>query len=174
MQALHLRAMPATVADWLSDTGSLTQRLIQHCDGAFRVKLLRQSWDKPLESERHLLRMPRAGLALVREVELCCDNEVRVFARTIIPLASLRGPVRQLALLGTRPLGEVLFRHAATRREAFEVAQLQPNQALYARASQSLAEKPALLWGRRTRFRFMHQPLLVNEIFLPNVFTQAA
>ena len=176
MRSLHLRGIAAPMADWLADSGSLTRRLLCHCaeqqTEPFQVRVVRQCWAKPLASERQLLAMPRSSFALIREVELCCDQQPMVFARTVIPLTSLRGAVRQLALLGSRPLGEVLFRHPSTKREQFQLTQLRPPHALYQSAIQSLANQPAMLYGRRTCFRFLHQPLLVNEIFLPSLFEQ--
>ena len=38
--------------------------------------------------------------AIVREVELLCGETPWVFARTLIPATSLRGPARRLAMLG--------------------------------------------------------------------------
>jgi chorismate--pyruvate lyase len=159
--------VPARWFDWLRDDGSLTRRVLQACAGSFRVRLLHQGWGVPLASERRLLGMGRTRTALLREVELRCDELPWVFARTVIPARSLRGPARRLAHLGERPLGAVLFAAPTTRRGRVEFARLVPGQPLFEAAVANLPRPPAELWGRRTLFFYAGKALLVNEIFLP-------
>jgi len=153
----------------LRDTGSLTRRVIEACDGTFRVRLLRQRWGRPFYSERRLLGNRSGVLALIREVELLCDGRPWVFARSVIPATSLRGPARRLASLGERPLGAVLFADPRVRRGDTQVARLLPRHPLFVRAARDLDPPPAELWGRRTLYWFAGHPLLVNEIFLPGI-----
>ena len=49
------------------------------------------------------------------------------------------------------------------------VARLQPGHPLFELATKHLHQKPAELWGRRTLFYYAQKPLLVNEIFLPDI-----
>lgn len=167
------RGRPIGVNDkayvWLRDQGSLTQRVIDACQGRFRVRLQHQGWGVPLTSERRLLRMGRARHAMIREVELHCGVRPWVFARTIVPAGSLRGRARRLAFLGEKPLGAVLFADPTTRRGRIELARLTPGQPLFEAAIANLETRPKQLWGRRTLFYYADQPLLVNEIFLPDV-----
>ena len=167
------RRRPVGVPDhfyrWIRDSSSLTLRMIEHCAGRFRVRVLNQGWGDPLASESRLLRLRRAELVLVREVELLCDASPWVFARTVIPAASLSGAARKLARLGDRPLGAALFSSPTTRRLRVEMARLRPCDALYTAAAASLEAPPAALWGRRTLFLYGGSPLLVNEIFLPRI-----
>lgn len=161
--------VPLRMHRWLADPGSLTARLVAACPGDFRVQLLSQGWERPLASERKLLGLRRNALALVREVELRCNEESWVFARTVIPASSLRGAARRLTLLGDRPLGAVLFADPTTRRGRLEVARLDRRHGLFHRACVHHGMLPSALWGRRTLFRYRHKPLLVNEIFLPEI-----
>ncbi len=161
--------LPAAVAPWLRDTGSLTRRVIESCDGDFRVRLLRQRWGRPFDSERRLLGSRSGIRALIREVELWCGGEPWVFARSVIPATSLHGPARRLASLGERPLGAVLFADPRVRRGDTQVARLLPRHPLFQVAVRDLDAVPSELWGRRTLYRFAGHPLLVNEIFLPAI-----
>ena len=164
------RDVPATAWSWLADTGSLTQRVQAACADRFEVRLLGQRWGAALPSERHALRGGLRGRVLIREVELLCGGAPRVFARTVIPYRSLSGAARQLGRLGVRPLGAVLFAHPSTRRDKVEFARLSPADPLYAAAVANLpGEPPTVLWGRRTVYRYVGKPLLVNEIFLPDL-----
>lgn len=139
------------------------------CDGHFSVRLLGQWRAHPLPSERRLLQIADRERVLVREVELQCDEDSWVFARTLIPPSSLCGRARRLGYLGNRPLGAVLFADPTTRRDRVEVGHLGHRHPLFARAVKNLDHEPEVLWGRRTLFHYAGRPLLVNEIFLPGI-----
>lgn len=163
-------AVPAGVADWLRDEGSLTRRVVQACgEGQFRVRLLHQAWGSPLYSESKVLRLRRGEATLIREVELLCDGHPWVFARTLIPATSLKGSARRLTQLGEKPLGAVLFSDSRIQRGITQIARLHPRHPLFASAAANLQQQPQTLWGRRTLFYISNRPILVNEIFLPEL-----
>jgi chorismate--pyruvate lyase len=155
--------------DWLSDSGSLTRSMIASCRARFAVDLVRQQRADALPSEAQLLGQGTPQATLVREVRLRCGRSVWVFARTLIPLSSLRGPAQALTRLGRRPLGEVLFSDPRTRRLRVEVARLTPRHRLFAPATSHLGSRPAEIWGRRTLFAYGGEQILVNELFMPRV-----
>jgi len=149
---------------WLFDTGSLTSRLIEHCNGDFSVKIIAIRRATPRPDEISALNMRPRSHALIREVHLCCDNEPLVYARTIIPVSSLRGSLRGLALLGSKPLGVVLFSDKLMRRTPIEITSLKPGHKRYA-WTENIDSK--VVWGRRSVFNLKQQELLVSEFFLP-------
>ncbi len=152
---------------WVNDHQSLTKKIKNQCKGDFQVQLLTQSWASVYFDEAKILGLAPYQMALIREVLLICNQSPWVFARTIIPRASLIGQARQLAYLKNKPLGEVLFSSPQTQRKLIQMSRLQKKHPLFIKASACLTPKPAFLWGRRTCFNFANQPLLVNEIFLP-------
>lgn len=162
-------ALSAQMSAWVRDPGSLTRAVIGACAGQFRVRLRAQHWGRPLPSEQRLLGLPSGQRVLLREVELMCDEQPWVYARTLIPVSSLRGRARRLAGLRSKPLGAVLFADPGTRRQTLQVARLTRRHALYRAACCHLDAGPAALWGRRTLFLYAGKPLLVNEIFLPGI-----
>jgi chorismate--pyruvate lyase len=166
---LSYGAIPARYRHWLLDPSSLTQRLIGACPGRFRVELLTLGWMRPLPDECRRLALRRGQLALVRQVQLRCDERAWVYARTVIPRTTLSGRQRRLAYLGARPLGAALFADPTMQRDAVEVVRLVPGGRLFALAAQGLGLPPAELWGRRSVFRLAGKPLLVSEIFLPDI-----
>ena len=169
LSARRLPGVSPSVHAWLSDRGSLTRSVIASCRGRFRVELVYQGHAAALPSETRLLDAGPARATLVREVRLYCGRNAAVFARTLIPLGSLRGPVHALTQLGQRPLGEVLFADPTTRRLRVEVARITPRHRLFRRATAHLRHRPAALWGRRTLFDFRGERILVNELFLPDL-----
>jgi chorismate lyase len=166
---LKLCRLPAGIHDWLVDQGSLTARLKRVCKDSFRVRMVSQGWGRALYSEGVLLGMRRGETAIVREVELLIDGVPWVFARTVIPASSLRGPAKRLTMLGTKPLGEVLFAEPHAERVVMEIASLHSRHNLFNKAVRSLDAKPEQLWGRRTLFNLAGSHLLVNELFLPTL-----
>lgn len=165
----RLAGTPPRDHDWLADRGSLTRSMIASCPGRFRVALLRQDREHMLPGEARLLDSGASRGALVREVRLYCDDRAWVFARTLIPLLSLRGPASNLSRLGQRPLGEVLFSDPQTRRLRIEIARITPRHRLFWSATEHLSERPLAISGRRTLFEYRGQRILVNELFLPGI-----
>ncbi|MEN8175291.1 MAG: chorismate lyase [Pseudomonadota bacterium] len=164
-----LARAPRELGRWVRDDSSLTRRVVRACGADFAVKVIFQGWQRPYASEAALLGTPPRERTLVREVTLMCGADRWVFARTLIPLASLRGRAVALATLGARPLGAVLFADPTTRRRRVEVARIRPGHRLYTEAVEGRPVAAADLWGRRTLFVFGGRPLLVNEIFLPAI-----
>lgn len=144
---------------WLLDSDSLTQRIIKQCEKykrSFSVEVLQQYIGKASISEASRLNMESDQAAHIREVLLHCGKTPVVYAKTIIPLTSLTGKQQQLALLGNKPLGAYLFSQPNLLRDDIEVSQLEYQQ--------------QQLWARRSAFYLEAKPLLVYEVFLPELF----
>ncbi len=159
------RAIPDQWRDWLSDTGSLTQRLLDASEGKLSVQIIRQCLDAPRLSERLALGLAPRRLALIREVILLGDGEPWVYARSVLPMTTLTGPLRKLRRLDNRPLGALLFQSPSMTREPVEVA---CHNSANAKLPVVLGHIDTPLWGRRSVFRLNRKPLLVSEIFLPD------
>ncbi len=167
------QAIPAEIAAWLFEAGSLTRRIVQHCQQQFRVEVLSQKWQRPLLNESRRMQEPVDHWALIREVLLYCGDTPWVFARSVLPRRTLSGPRLALAKLGTRPLGEVLFSDPSVVRDEMEVAQIARDQRMFACATRHLQDLPNHVWGRRSVFYLQQKPLLVNEVFLPSLFASS-
>lgn len=155
-----------TIQAWLLDPDSLTQKLVELSKGSFRVEVLQQSIARPQLSEARRLNLGYHRWAVIREVILHGNHQPWVYARSVIPLSTLRGPLRQLNYLGNRPLGEMLFRDPTMRRKHLELAGIKASH-----LPQMLQEfTPS--WGRRSVFLLRNKPLLVSEIFLSSFFQQ--
>jgi chorismate--pyruvate lyase len=161
----HLRSdqLPAATKAWLLDSGSLTARLISASNNSFRVQVLAQQWQRPRLSERRLLKMSHRDIAIVREVALLCGGVPWVFARSVIPAASLTGSLNHLRKLSGSPLGAMLFSDPSMRRAAFQLAKIAGDSE---QIPTTLRQSEAL-WGRRSRFELQGKALMVSELFLP-------
>ncbi len=152
---------------WLLDCGSLTAKLIKKSGGEFRVSVLKQSICPIPLSEKRLLGIPNSQWAMVREVILYGNNTPWIYARTAVPLSTLKGPLRRLHYLGDKPLGEQLFTDPSMQRSNMQVAQFLPSQIPHQEQIANNNEGPT--WGRRSVFHLSSQPLLVSEVFLPSL-----
>lgn len=161
--------IPPDLLPWLLDSGSLTQRLIAACPGQFAVRLVGQQRTRPLREEATALGLAGGVQALVRQVQLQCDTQPWVLARTVIPITTLTGPRRRLTRLGNRSLGATLFSDPTMSRDPVEVTRLIVGSPLYSAITASIKKPPPELWGRRSVFRLDGWPLLVSEFFLPSI-----
>ena len=159
------RSVPKQWRDWLLDTGSLTQRLIDASNNSLTVQILNQRIDIPRFTEQRALKLPPRRLTMIREVVLLANLTPWVYARSIIPLTTLTGRLRKLRQLDNQPLGALLFRDPTMTREAVEVA---CHTNINAKLPTALGDIQKSLWGRRSVFRLDAKPLLVSEIFLPD------
>ena len=157
-RALAMVEAPAPVRAWLRDSGSLTRRLQGY--GRFRVEPRWQQLCRPRPEEARLLGLRPREAALVREVLLRVDEQPVVHARSVLPLASLRGGNQRLGHMAGRSLGAELFRRPRARRRAMWAARVPP-QFLPPEAGDEAA------WGRLSLFHKRGRPLLVAEVFLP-------
>ena len=149
--------------NWLLDRGSLTQRLITFSKDNFSVRLLQQCITPPLTSERKLLGLGLRKSCIVREVALLCHSQPVVYARSIIPLSTIKGKERRLAHLGEKPLGTFLFQHPKMSRGPLELA---PFSGLF-------TDDNRQGWGRRSVFYLHKRPLLVCEFFTPELINSS-
>ena len=154
---------------WLNDQGSLTRRLVNLCGDAFSVRVLSQQWVKPRFEEAQLLGAPPQQKALLRQVQLLCDDQILVYARSVIPLATLDGPHRRLKYLRDKPLGGYLFANPSLKRSRQELATIQRKDPLFSIALSDGSQACECIWGRRSLFVIDGKSLLVSEFFLPEL-----
>jgi len=147
---------PRQWRQWLCDRGSLTEHLISASNNRFRVEVQQQGWFLPSRSEAKILAINPRQVALIREVNLLGDNQALVYARTVTPADTLTGEQKQLAMLGNRSLGSLLFSDQSMRRGKFQISKLK----LLSGES---------VWARRSVFYLSGKPLLVCEVFLPEL-----
>jgi len=160
---------PGTVLHaWLADRGSLTARLVA-ASRVFAVRLLRQSLARPHPDEASAIGAPRRERVVTREVLLVCDGRPVVFAHSIVRRRHLRGAWRSLGALGARPLGAALFADPRVARHPLAFRRLGTGHPLYCAVARALARTPGELWARRSLFVFERAPLLVTEVFLPEI-----
>jgi chorismate--pyruvate lyase len=155
--------------EWLTSKESLTQRIKLRCR-KFSVQKLMQGLSALNTDEAQFLNLPQKNLAHVREVYLYCENTPVIFARTVLNRNNLRGPWRYLTKIGSRPLGAALFANPRVRRDSLHFCKVNSHHPLYRDAIKRIKNPPSSLWARRSAFFLNGIPILVTEVFLPDVF----
>lgn len=156
------------LAPWLRDRGSLTQRIQQHSQ-CFAVHPVRSGLARIAFDESALLGIAPQQLAWSREVFLYADNRPVVFAHSACARQDLRGAWSAVRGLGNKPLGALLFAHPLVERKPLHYKALRGAHMLYQRAAEVLDNPPDRLWARRSLFYLHGAPLLVTEVFLPEI-----
>ena len=152
---------------WLTDRGSLTARIASRCPGV-RVELLFQGLRRADRDERFLFASRRTRV-LVREIFLYCGERPVVFAHTILHPNALCGAWRSVAKLGNRPLGAALFADPRISRYPLRQSKLAAGHELTRRVKELRPQLTRALWARRSLFRLHDSPILVTEVFLPDI-----
>ncbi len=134
------------ILSWLDDDKSLTAKLKQKFK-SFAVEILTQEIQKPHKNELEVVDF--SGDCVIREVQLLGDNQIVVFARSVIPITS---DTEDLLKIGSKPLGEVLFNDKSIKRGDLQVTNSKST------------------WGRRSAFTIGTTKLLVSEFFLENLY----
>jgi chorismate--pyruvate lyase len=153
---------------WLTDRGSLTARIAARCPGV-RVEVVFQGLRRPDRDERFVFAHHGRARVLVREVFLRCGDTPLVFAHTVLDPADLCGPWRNVTKLGNRPLAAALFADPRVERYALRQRKIGRHHELHRRLSAVVDDIPPALWARRSLFRLHNSPILVTEVFLPEI-----
>lgn len=165
-ETLASAPVPATIRAWLTYSGLLSARMRALFGSAYALNIVRELQSS--ECSEALARMAcPAGEALLREIEIVNGTRRAMFAQTFIPLTTLQSQP-WLAELGTSSLGETLARVSAVHRGALEFKQLTGDDALLTAATGGATDITSL-WARRSVFAVEGAPLLVTEVFLPEL-----
>lgn len=165
----EIHRAPRKWQPWLSDTGSLTQKIENAIGQKLEVQVLRDC-PQSLNSDESRYFHFKIRRCRVREVLLCANNIPVVMAHSVIPILSSSGSNHDVLRLGTKPLGAVLFaktRKYSKAKPPREIARLDKSSALWKRCSKNYDRLTSPLWARRTLYQLKGHPILVNEIFLP-------
>ena len=160
--------LPEAYAPWMHDHGSLTQRIQQRCK-KFSVQPVRSGLARIAFDESSMLGIPSHHYAYSREVFLHADAQPVVFAHSACAPGYLRGAWQAMNGLGNRSLGSLLFTHPLVVRQPLHYLALRSHHPLYKRAAGVLTVPPQILWARRSLFHLHAAPLLVTEVFLPEI-----
>ena len=138
------------IKSWLLEEGPITERI--KSNGDFELELVKDKVDFVRDDEKSFLG-DIAGRIKVREVYLRENNKPKVWARSCIPLKTIKEGLSSLGELGNKPLGDILFEKDVFKKK----------EVLY---SSFRGEFLKHYWGRKTKYLVNKLPFSVMEVFL--------
>ncbi len=148
----------------LTEKGSLTQHIKQlmQCEPKLTCLMQKKAFVDDLEKQE--LSIKTREYAHVREILMGNGKVNWMFARSVIPVSTLRKSSKRLAHLNTTPLGTLLFQGNFAKRVSMQVSLI--------KADSPILQKFKIndnfpLWQRVSIFKVITGSLLVREIFLP-------
>jgi len=166
--SVHLKAEPLAL---LTEKGSLTELIGSLIGQPPVLKCLFQEKHQANPAENQLLGLSLGQLAHIREISMGSDTQDWMFARTVIPLNTLRGGAERLSQLGKIPIGQILFGELKAKRIDMNLTQIFAQDIVMAEKNgiaQFDIPDNFLLWHRCSVFEIATGRLLINEIFLPD------
>lgn len=157
--------MKASSLALLTEQGSLTDLMQQLMQCPPVLNCLLQGKGLVARDEAQLLGMKPRILGHIREITMGSEDSDWLFARTVIPMNTLKGSAKRLARMNNTPLGRVLFGQIKARRAQMTL------DIVYAEEVGLLdfnIPENFPLWQRRSVFELSSGPLLISEIFLPD------
>ena len=139
------------ILSWLNEPGSITSRIKSFSN--FRLKLLRDGPGKVDANEDDLI-VSNYEENNIREVVLYSDEEPLIYAKSIIPLETIRFGLDVLGNLKENPLGDILFSNSEIKKIYMLFAKFQSNEQIF--------------YGRKGIYTVKGYPFSICEIFLIN------
>ena len=129
------------------------------------LNCLMQGKDYPTPLERQMLNIQPRSYAHIREITMGTENNQWLFARTVIPLTTLKGATKRLTRMDNKPLGKILFgRNRALRKNMrLDLITVDPQSMVPFAIPEGVP-----LWRRSSTFELETGPLIISEIFLPD------
>ena len=139
------------ILSWLNESGSITSRIKSFSD--FKLKLLRDS-PGVVDAAVDDLIISNYKENNIREVLLYSDEEPLIYAKSIIPLETIRLGLGVLGNLKENPLGDILFSNPEIKKEYMLFSKFELNKKIF--------------YGRKGIYTVRGFPFSVCEIFLIN------
>lgn len=149
--------IPPPLLPWLTDSKSMTARMEKRCK-KIEIEIIKNQTGLMTPEENKYLKAGINNRAWIREVIMRCDSKPWLYGRTVIPFSESRTLPPEIRNLQNIPLGKVLFADPNTTRSAFEFSR-----------TKRLPNDTQSYWARRSIFYYKGQPLLLTEIFLPEM-----
>ena len=116
------------ILSWLNEPGSITSRIKSFSN--FRLKLLRDGPGEVDITEDDLI-VENYEENNTREVILYSDEKPLIYAKSIIPLATIRLGLGVLGNLKENPLGDILFSNPEIKKKYMLFAKFQSNEKIF-------------------------------------------
>ena len=150
-QTKSLEVQNNEILSWLNEPGSITSRIKSFSD--FKLELLRDGPGEVDAADDDLI-ISNYKENNIREVLLYSDESPLIYAKSIIPLETIRLGLGVLGNLKENPLGDILFSNPEIKKEYMLFSKFESNKKIFC--------------GRKGIYTVKGFPFSVCEIFLIN------
>ena len=147
------------VFSWLSEEGSLTERLKEEF-GNVKVDVMHEGYISEKKSE------------YMREVIIQSDDLPMIYARTLLKKSDLEDAWKCLKSLGQQSLANILFKDSKIFRRSLSYRICKSNDALYLHLKSLNLVHEEVIWSRQSEWEREGKTLLLVEVFLSNLFSK--
>jgi chorismate lyase len=161
------RTLPRVWTEWLQRPGSLTEAL--RTLGSVEVQVISEGLLSPAGAFWSSRAPARRGPVWARDVILAVDGTAVIAARSITAAIDARAAWKSVKFIGARPLASILYRDRTVSRSPFLFSPFTPTPVIDKPSSPIGLGRP--VWGRSSFFYRARAPLLVTEIFLPDLWS---
>ena len=159
MTWLSLPTAEGKVFSWLSEEGSLTERLKEEF-GNVKVDVMHEGYISEKKSE------------YMREVIIQSDDLPMIYARTLLKKSDLEDAWKCLKSLGQQSLANILFKDSKIFRRSLSYRICKSNDALYLHLKSLNLVHEEIIWSRQSEWEREGKTLLLVEVFLSNLFSK--
>ena len=159
MTWLTLPTVEGTAFSWLTEEGSLTERLNEEF-GNIKVDVMYEGFISENKSE------------YMREVVIRSDDLPMIYAKTLLKKSDLEDAWSCLKSLGQKSLANILFKDPKIFRHSLSYRICKPIDALYLHLKSLSLIHEDVVWLRQSEWEREGKMLLLVEVFLPNLFSK--
>ena len=159
MTWLSLPTVEGNAFSWLTEEGSLTERLKEEF-GNVKVDVMHEGYISEKKSE------------YMREVIIQSDDLPMIYARTLLKKSDLEDAWKCLKSLGQQSLANILFKDSKIFRRSLSYRICKSNDALYLHLKSLNLVHEEIIWSRQSEWEREGKTLLLVEVFLSNLFSK--
>lgn len=159
MTWLSLPTVEGEVFSWLTEEGSLTERLKEEF-GNVKVDVMYEGYISEKESE------------YMREVIIQSDDLPMIYAKTLLKKNDIEDAWNCIKSLGQQSLANILFKDSKIFRRSLSYRICKSNDALYLHLKSLNLIHGEVIWLRQSKWEREGKILLLVEVFLSNLFSK--
>ena len=151
---------------WLIDMKSLSYRIRNIAK--FEIIPINARKNRVFSNEKKVFGYKKSEDLYLREVLIYANKIPIMYARTILPIAHLRGFWRNIKKLKNKPLADIVFKKKILRSN-FKFRKPSYNDEFSKRIRRFSLKKTKVLAIRESTFRNKNEKVLLTEVFFNNI-----
>jgi chorismate--pyruvate lyase len=159
--------MPMNLHAWLTEANAITP-MLQKQFADWRLLVIGQEWQDLLADEKQAFDLSESK-AWVRQIFHVGHEKKQIYAKLSVPKITYEQYQIELESLGNKPIGAtLLFNNPDVSRSSFAYRIFKASDPIYHSICHEIGTASEL-WARRSIFTWRNLPLMLTEIFNPDL-----